>query len=82
MNSMIDRRWVGILLVAIVLSATAGSSQEPTESALTTTVSRAELLDRVHGGWVGMLIGGLEGLPLVVKYEEQTRDSLPEFTGL
>lgn len=82
MNSMIDRRWVGILLVAIVLSATAGSSQEPTESALTTTVSRAELLDRVHGGWVGMLIGGLEGLPHEFKYEEQPRDTLPEFTFL
>lgn len=21
------------------------------------------LLDRIHGGWVGMSIGGLEGLP-------------------
>lgn len=48
----------------------------------TVDVSRAELLDGIHGGWVGMLIGGLEGLPHEFKYKEQPRDTLPEFTFL
>lgn len=48
----------------------------------TVDISRAELLDRIHGGWVGMLIGGLEGLPHEFKYKEQPRDTLPEFTFL
>ena len=45
-------------------------------------VTREFLLDRVHGGWAGMLIGGLEGLPHEFKYGEQPRDALPEFTFL
>ncbi len=44
--------------------------------------SRAELLDRVHGGWAGMLIGGIEGLPHEWKYKDQPRATLPEFTFL
>ena len=40
------------------------------------------LRDHIYGGWVGMLIGGLEGLPHEFKYNEQPRDSLPEFTFL
>jgi hypothetical protein len=48
----------------------------------TREISRAALLDRIHGGWVGMLIGGLEGLPHEFKYKEQPRDTLPEFTFL
>lgn len=45
-------------------------------------IPRPVLLDRIHGGWVGMLIGGLEGLPHEFKYKEQPRQSLPEFTFL
>jgi hypothetical protein len=45
-------------------------------------VPRAELLDRIYGGWVGMLIGGLEGLPHEFKYKEQPRGTLPDFTFL
>jgi len=45
-------------------------------------VTRAELLDRIHGGWAGMLIGGLEGLPHEFKYKDQPRESLPAFTFL
>ena len=48
----------------------------------TVEITRAELLDHIHGGWVGMLIGGLEGLPHEFKYKEQPRDTLPEFTFL
>ena len=51
-------------------------------SPATADISRAELLDRIHGGWAGMLIGGLEGLPHEFKYKEQPRDTLPEFTFL
>ncbi|MEI7728380.1 MAG: ADP-ribosylglycohydrolase family protein [Verrucomicrobiota bacterium] len=45
-------------------------------------VSRDGLLDRIYGGWTGMLIGGIEGLPHEWKYKEQPRDTLPEFTFL
>jgi hypothetical protein len=51
-------------------------------SRATADISRVELLDRIHGGWAGMLIGGLEGLPHEFKYKEQPRDTLPEFTLL
>ncbi|MBM4088547.1 MAG: hypothetical protein FJ276_03845 [Planctomycetes bacterium] len=59
-------------------------AQPATEKAspATADISRVELLDRIHGGWAGMLIGGLEGLPHEFKYMEQPRDTLPEFTFL
>jgi hypothetical protein len=67
----------------MVLCTTGGiAGQQPIPSAATKTVTRAELLDHIHGGWVGMLIGGLEGLPHEFKYDEQPRDTLPEFTFL
>ncbi len=46
------------------------------------TMSEEELLDRIYGGWVGMLIGGLEGLPHEFKYVEEPSSTLPEFTFL
>ncbi len=52
------------------------------EAARRPEVTRAFLVDRIHGGWVGMLIGGLEGLPHEFKYNERPRDVLPEFTFL
>ncbi|HOA52138.1 MAG: ADP-ribosylglycohydrolase family protein [Thermogutta sp.] len=45
-------------------------------------LSEEELLDRIYGGWVGMLIGGLEGLPHEFKYVEKPSPTLPEFTFL
>lgn len=36
----------------------------------------------MYGGWVGMLIGGLEGLPHEFKYKEHPRPELPELTFL
>jgi hypothetical protein len=45
-------------------------------------ITREGLLDRIYGGWVGMLIGGLEGLPHEFKYNEQPRATLPDFTFL
>lgn len=46
------------------------------------SVSEDELFDRIYGGWVGMLIGGLEGLPHEFKYLEKPREDLPEFSFL
>lgn len=45
-------------------------------------VTREELLDHIYGGWAGMLIGGLEGLPHEFKYNENPGDSLPVFSFL
>lgn len=45
-------------------------------------VSEEQLFDRIYGGWVGMLIGGLEGLPHEFKYLEKPREDLPEFRFL
>lgn len=73
-------------LVRIVAAAlafgTAAAGAADTGAALTRDVSRTELLDRIYGGWVGMLIGGLEGLPHEFKYKDQPRATLPEFTFL
>jgi hypothetical protein len=48
----------------------------------TCEITREALLDSIYGGWVGTLIGGLEGLPHEFKYKEQPRETLPEFTFL
>lgn len=48
----------------------------------TREISREELLDRIRGGWTGMLIGGLEGLPHEFQYNDEPRADLPEFTFL
>lgn len=70
-------------LAATFLNTTIATAQSSAAPAVPLkTVSRAELLDRIYGGWVGMLIGGLEGLPHEFKYNEQPRETLPEFTFL
>jgi hypothetical protein len=76
MHVIITRALVSTLALA-ALNAVAAE-----RAPATVDVSRADLLDRIHGGWVGMLIGGLEGLPHEFKYQEQPRDTLPEFTFL
>jgi hypothetical protein len=45
-------------------------------------ITREELRDRIYGGWVGMLIGGLEGLPHEFKYTNAPRATLPDFEFL
>jgi hypothetical protein len=45
-------------------------------------ITREVLPDHVYGGWAGMLIGGLEGLPHEFRYNEQPRATLPDFTFL
>ncbi|MEI6140910.1 MAG: ADP-ribosylglycohydrolase family protein [Mariniphaga sp.] len=45
----------------------------------TIKISREEVFDKIYGGWVGMLIGGLEGLPHEFKYNDEPRATLPDF---
>ena len=45
-------------------------------------ITRERLRDHLYGGWVGMLIGGLEGLPHEFKYSNAPRATLPEFEFL
>jgi hypothetical protein len=68
-------------ILAVILSCTAFTyTDEP--SASTKDVSRKELLDHIYGSWVGMLIGGIEGLPHEFKYNAEPRESLPDFSFL
>lgn len=45
----------------------------------TIELTRAQILDRIRGGWTGMLIGGIEGLAHEFKYIQQPRQDLPDF---
>ena len=71
-----------VVAIFTALTCSAVFAQHTTAVPATRDVSREVLLDRIHGGWVGMLIGGLEGLPHEFKYKEQPRDTLPEFSFL
>jgi hypothetical protein len=51
-------------------------------SVKTIDISSDELLDHLYGGWAGMIIGGLEGLPHEFKYDAEPRPSLPDFSFL
>jgi len=66
--------------VPLLMSFAAAGAESPDSA--TRDVLRAELYDRVYGGWVGMLIGGLEGLPHEFKYNDELRATLPEFEFL
>ncbi|MCX8108216.1 MAG: hypothetical protein N3G20_05360, partial [Verrucomicrobiae bacterium] len=63
-------------------TSAAKANKDTTPAEPTKEVTRDFLFDHIHGGWVGMLIGGLEGLPHEFKYEELPRETLPEFTFL
>lgn len=69
---------VDVLIMAEILSCTAFTYADKPDASKK-KVSREELLDRIYGGWVGMLIGGIEGLPHEFKYNEEPRESLPDF---
>ena len=68
------------LVVAVNFVAVAAIDAEPKtaipQSSAVREVTRAFLLDQIHGGWAGMLIGGLEGLPREFNLNK-TRPSLP-----
>lgn len=69
--------YLPIVALLFTLIASAAPAQEAAGR-----ISKASLQDRIYGGWVGMLIGGLEGLPYEFKFEDQPRATLPEFTFL
>lgn len=71
-------------LAGLFAAATVGTgfAQAAAPAPGTREITRAVLLDRIYGGWVGMLIGGLEGLPHEFKYKEQPRATLPDFAFL
>lgn len=72
---------INVLILAVMLSCTAFTYADK-PGITKKNVSREELLDRIYGGWVGMLIGGIEGLPHEFKYNEEPRESLPDFPYL
>lgn len=70
---MCDTAWFWLGLVAF---AAAGSAAQGAEARL---ISRAELLDRIRGGWAGQMIGNVQGLPFEFKYKDEP-GPLPDFT--
>ena len=66
----------GLLLATTLISAQIKPSNKIIE------ITREDLLDHIYGGWAGMVIGGLEGLPHEFKYNENPRSSLPDFQYL
>ena len=70
------------LIVILIALAFAPFAPAQTPSPATADISRDALLDRLHGGWAGMLIGGLDGLPHEFKYNDLPRPALPEFDFL
>jgi ADP-ribosylglycohydrolase len=75
MRTFMSTTRTGLLLAAatLLLSPGAGAAADTVE------VRRSELLDRIHGGWLGQMIGNLQGLPHEFKYMDQPRASLPDF---
>lgn len=70
---------LSILLVAFLaalIPAYAGLPKRASGKA-TIKISREELFDKIYGGWVGMLIGGLEGFNMPDTYTNKTRPQLP-----
>jgi len=51
----------------------------PASAADTVDIDRAELLDRIYGGWLGQMIGNLQGLPHEFKYKDAPRAELPDY---
>lgn len=80
MSTSLKRLTINLLIVAAMFSCTVTYADKPAASKK--KVSREELLNHIYGGWVGMLIGGIEGLPHEFKYNEEPRESLPDFTFL
>lgn len=71
-----------LILVVTSIIAFSASAQDKISVAPTREITREALLDGIYGGWVGMLIGGIEGLPHEWKYTNQPRETLPDFTFL
>ena len=78
----INRSVKFVLILTLVFLFTGFTLPEKKSSGNTIEISREELLDHLYGGWAGMMIGGLEGLPHEFKYNEEPRSSLPDFQFL
>ncbi len=78
---LMRKRLIPALFALLLTSQIYASANSPKNSDRNSflKISREELYDKVYGGWVGMLIGGLEGLPHEWKYKEEPRSSLPDF---
>src|SRR5947208_2887818 len=64
---------VAVVLAVVVLSQAAGGD--------TRTISRAELRDRIQGGWAGQMIGVSFGAPTEFHYRGKINDApLPPWT--
>lgn len=74
-------RWILGLLIMTFMSQISAHSPSPLGKAgkSTIVISREELFDHLYGGWLGMVLGGLEGLPHEFKYNAEPRASLPDF---
>ena len=72
------------VFAGLLTAATTGTgfARETNSAPGTAEITREVLLDHIYGGWAGMLIGGIEGLPHEFKYKEQPRATLPDFTFL
>jgi len=71
-----------IMLAIVCLIESAAFLAASADTRPVRAIARDDLLDRIRGGWTGMLIGGLEGLPHENKYIDDPRDTLPSFTML
>ena len=71
-----------LLAVIFVLMFSCTSGQKENTEGSVKEITKADLLNKLYGGWVGMLIGGLEGLPHEFKYDTLPAASLPDFVYL
>ncbi len=71
-----------LLMISGILLATTLIIAQTKPAARNIEITRDDLLDHIYGGWAGMVIGGLEGLPHEFKYNENPRASLPDFQYL
>jgi hypothetical protein len=82
-RTIVKRFITSVLVLNIILQISAHVNSPAAKSGKTNLeISREELLDHIYGGWVGMVLGGLEGLPHEWKYIEEPRASLPDFPFL
>ncbi|MBM4035310.1 MAG: ADP-ribosylglycohydrolase family protein [Planctomycetes bacterium] len=62
--------WLGVVALAAAGTGARGAQVR--------SISRAELLDRIRGGWAGQMIGNVQGLPFEFKYKDEP-GPLPDF---
>lgn len=77
---------VTIATLALACEAASSAADAPAKSVSppgqTIQRTRAQIRDRIHGAWAGMLIGGIEGLAHEFKYIDEPRKDLPQYALL